>query len=141
MSLRLDNSADLKKVRNIISKALEEHGLKASMPRMTYDLSGTQAWGKLTITATEVDGEQVDAEKVAWDRHFGDFDPDGVKDCYGKTYQHCGTPVVVCGVRPRSRKYPILARNLRDGKTYKYSMATLKAWVALAKVHADGQSK
>lgn len=41
---------------------------------------------------------------------------------FGKTFRHRGKSYTICGFKPRSHKYPILAKSAR-GAVYKFSVA------------------
>ncbi|MCK5235601.1 MAG: hypothetical protein KAR06_01340, partial [Deltaproteobacteria bacterium] len=46
-------------------------------------------------------------------------DLDGTE--FGKTFNHQGEEFEICGWKPKSRKYPVLGRSKRTGKTFKFN--------------------
>jgi hypothetical protein len=48
-------------------------------------------------------------------------------DDFGKQFSRGGDTYTICGVKPRSSKYPILAKCLSNGKVYKFSADVVKA--------------
>ena len=47
-------------------------------------------------------------------------------DTYGKTFTHAGSEYAIFGFAPRSSVRPVLARRVRDGKTFKFSEQVLE---------------
>lgn len=68
-------------------------------------------------------GEGVDTGKRDWERTCIYF---GLKpEDFGRSFRHAGTTFTVCGIKPKSKKYPILARNA-NGTTYKFPVEVLR---------------
>ena len=109
--------AMLKEVREEMNKALEEVGKKYGVQFDTGNASFDEysftfkVNGKMTATE---DGESV--EKKEWDKYCGMF---GLKpENFGQTIEaNFGQKYQILGLKPSSRKNPILLKDLRTGKT------------------------
>jgi len=95
-------------------KAFEkEHGVRVNIGNITYQPNEIRT--KLTVRTNAVSDDAI-AEKE-FKRYAFMY---GLKaDDFGKSFNSRGTMFKICGVSPRSHKYPILAKNNR-GKTYKF---------------------
>ena len=93
-----------------LNRALGELGLKASIGNITF--TNTTAKTRLTIT---VDG--VDVDRQEFNRHcirFGLVPTD-----YGRAFKYLADDFKLVGIKPTSRRYPLVAQRLRDAKRFK----------------------
>ncbi len=106
-------------VRKALKKALADLdlGIQIDIGKMTYQHDGSLITCKLSMSLINSDGVAQTAERTDFtqqatlyglkpsdlDRAFDDYD---------------GTKCVIVGLKPRSRKYPILIK--KNGKTFKY---------------------
>jgi len=110
---------NLDQVRGVINTALEtalaDFGLSAKLGNISY-LENTFS-AKLTVNCgTTADGERAEFEKYA--PMFG-----LTADTYGKMVTHNGKLFTVVGLKPRSRKYPVIAR--ANGVRYKLPLEAI----------------
>ena len=98
-----------------------------------YDLSATYKGGRfsnerfsvnldLDVLAVASSGEEMPAS----------FPKDAARvglpsDSYGKLFKLRGTLYKITGIKTRNRKYPVLAKNLLDGKQYKLPVSSVVA--------------
>jgi hypothetical protein len=101
---------------NLVKDFEEKHGVKFSLGTITYGLN--QLHSKMTVTIVSEGENPEDVEgKVSLERHgfrFGLTDED-----FNKRIHFLGDVYQLKGIKPRSRKYPILAKNMNNGQTYK----------------------
>ncbi len=45
----------------------------------------------------------------------------------GRQFQHCGQTFEICGINARSRRFPIEARRLEDGKVYRFQPSAVRS--------------
>ncbi len=79
----------------------------------------------LQCTTTDKDGNTIDKdgqEFKDWATIYG-LDPSDL----GKTFKSGTASYKIVGLKRRNRKYPIVAKNLRNGKTYKFPTSFVKA--------------
>ena len=115
------DKTNLKEVRAVINAALSEQleklGLTAKIGNITFSDADFRC--KLEVSCGSTD----DAARREWDKHaflFGLTSED-----FGKTFVHGGTAFTICGIKPKSRKFPVLAKNA-NGTTYKFPVAAVK---------------
>ena len=76
---------------------------------------------KITATANASDGSSQSKEEVDFVSSAFRF---GLKkEDLGKTFTANGMSFKICGLKPKSRKYPVLAKNMM-GKVYKFAAST-----------------
>lgn len=92
-----------------------KYGVKVSLGNMSY--SNTQFTSKVTVTDT-AGGNADDAEGKASLKKDG-WRFDLTEKDYNKKFSYNGKNWKLKGIKPRSRKYPIVAENVADGRSYK----------------------
>jgi hypothetical protein len=101
---------------NLVKDFEEKHGVKFSLGTITYGTK--QLHSKMTVTIVGEGENPEDAEgKISLKRHgfrFGLTEED-----FDKRINYLGRVFKVKGIKPRSHKYPILAEDINDGRTYK----------------------
>jgi hypothetical protein len=108
-----------KQVSGAIMEALAtiESDLGVTFSRGNGKFDNNEFSMKVTATSNAVDGSSRDKDAVAFETHAMSF---GLKPSdLGHTFTHGGEEFTVSGLKPRSSKYPILAKN-RMGKTFKF---------------------
>lgn len=109
------NRSNLREIRDIIDgalkDALEEYGLTAKMGNISF--SGEDFTTKVTVSC----GSDDEAAQREWDKHAYKFGMESSD--FGKTFMVRGKPYTVSGIKPRSSKYPIIAKD-EKGKAYKF---------------------
>ena len=115
MSINQFNRSNLKEVRDIINNALKdalaEHGLTANIGNITFTDEDFNT--KLTVSC----GTDTDAARREWDKHAYKFGLNSTH--FGKPFMHNGKQFTITGIKPKSTKYPILAKNA-SGKAFKF---------------------
>lgn len=113
--------ANLPTIRADIDTALaavaSKYGITLELGNIRF--SEGQFTSKLTATAAET---KTDAARVNWEAHAIRF---GLEDSmFGKRFTIAGKRLEICGIKPRNRKYPVLARST-SGEVYKLSVRQL----------------
>jgi hypothetical protein len=132
MTLDLNNRTNLdilrKDIRDALAPVLERHGiaLEASIP-CTYQENGDSA--KYTIRFCAIRNGEV-IEKIATDFRamallYG-LQPDDLGKVF-KTWD--GAQYKITGLKPSSRKYPILAQKVGTNKTYKFNATQITTFL------------
>jgi hypothetical protein len=103
------------RVNEVLAGLSKELGLSFSTGSIRFDSNGFTT--KLTATASASDGSSRTKEAVDFETHAMSF---GLKPSdLGHKFTHGGDEFTITGLKPRSSKYPILAKN-RMGKTFKF---------------------
>ena len=98
-----------KELNDAMAAVLSEHGLSHSMGRVTY--SNDSYSTKLSINV----GDVSDAKKAEYERYAFKF---GIpSDSFGKTFTQGSESFTIVGIKPKGKKYPIIAMN-KSGKKF-----------------------
>jgi len=105
----------------------EKYGLVLEPKTARYTNSDVVLKFKCLVKETTEDGEVLDTDaknlKLYAFRHgLGE-------DAYGKEFVRAGDTYRITGYKPKSRKYPILAENVKTGKTYKFPEHTVQLFL------------
>ena len=114
------NKANLMKFRKDYADAVEDleknYGIIIEVKGITYDDSSfrfkTTVKNAVTESGDLIDTAKVEFEEWAW--KFG-LEPSH----YGKVIHSNGKTFKVCGIKPRSSKYPVLGKDVVKGGIYK----------------------
>lgn len=104
--------------------------LEAKLAEIEEEFGVTMNIGSIRFSDTDFTarlscglGNADEAAQREWDQNCFFF---GLKsDDFGRTFTDRGTPFTVTGIKPKSRKYPVLATN-SNGTTYKFPASVLK---------------
>ena len=96
----------------------EAHGLTLKQERGSYDPDAGSFTGKWSFVCVSEDGIPSDFARNA--ALFGLKAED-----YGREFSTFGGTFTLCCIKPRNRKYPILGKCVRTGKTYKHMLAVV----------------
>lgn len=114
------NRKNLPALRDEIAKALknveEKHGITFKLGGISF--TDDHFRSKIEAYLTQKGGEVVDPGKINFDRYARSFGLN--KEDFGKKFSTCNGTYQICGIKLRSYKYPILAKNSKDGRTYKF---------------------
>lgn len=117
---------DLKEIREDINKALaevgEKHGIQFEFNNIRFDSNSFRT----TLKAYEV-GENADddaAARVKFEKHAHKFGLN--KSDFGSKFGFRGKTYKVCGIKPKARKYPVVAELESTGKRYAFPAETIK---------------
>jgi len=109
----------LTRTAELLKPLEEEFGIRVEQKFCTYRADECPIAFKAVVIQRGEDGEALDPMKVEWDANCWRW---GLKpDDFGKTFSS-GThgDYTICGCKPKSRKYPVLGRNVR-GTAYKFA--------------------
>ena len=115
----------IKDMRKDIDEALkavaEKHNCTISAGRANYSDESFNI--KLEVVENSSDGSTVTQAQLDWKANARRF---GLNvDLLGKTVQIQGKDFEIVGLKPRSSKYPVLGKDLSNGKTYKFPVSHL----------------
>ncbi len=113
---------NLKDIREDIKDALKAVETKYGIVIKQGNISFADNSFKMKLEAF-VGESDADAGKIVWDSWCFKY---GLKsEDFGKTFKSNGTEFTVCGMKPKSTKYPVLAQNAA-GTVYKFSAQVVK---------------
>ena len=96
----------------------EKHGIELKRERGNCDPSAGSFTGKWTFVCVSEGGIPSD-----FARHAVLV---GLKaEDYGREFRTFNGTYTLCGIKPRNRKYPILGKCTRSGKTYKHTLQSV----------------
>lgn len=117
-TLLLNSKADVKRLRELINQALapicDDNGITLEIGTIRYAQDGSTATMRLTALA----GTGADAARIDYDRHCKCYGLE--RDNYGDVFTFKDEDFAISGISPRSPKFPILAKNVRTGVTFKF---------------------
>jgi len=97
----------------------DELGLSLDIGRVTYSPTSGTFKSSLVLTCETADGMptsfESDAVRVGLD-----------KSDWGRIFNMNGKQYEIVDVKPRNRKYPIIGKDLRSGKNYKFTVSQVK---------------
>ena len=100
-------------VEAALQKVAEERGLTLKKERGSFNPTAGTYTIKWTFVVQTEDG--IPADFAANARYFGLS-----ADDYGREFSTYNGRFKIVGIKPRNRKYPIIAESLSDGRTYKF---------------------
>jgi len=116
----------LRAINDDLAKAIkaigEKHGCTLSIGRGTYDDSTAKL--AIHIALPDADGNARTKDAIAFERDafvFG-FEPSDL----GREFAINGSHYAIAGLKPRSPRFPIIARDVSTGKLYKFPANTVK---------------
>ena len=105
-----------KRLQTVIEPLAKELGIVIDLGHCTFQASHCRF--QLKVAVIDSDGKPMTEDADAFRRNaklFG-FEPDDL----GKEFVFQGQSYTICGFRPKSRKYPVIAR-AGNGKDYKFA--------------------
>jgi len=116
------NSLDRTAVRRInddIQSALDSvakrYGVQIKVGNSRF--SNTNCTTKIDISTVNEGGTVMTKEATDYNRYASSF---GLTKKLGDTFEFRYDTYEIVGLKPRSSKYPVLAKNLSNGKTFKF---------------------
>ena len=111
-----------KEIDQTLLAVAEKHGVAIEAGRCTF--TATHATMKLEISARSgVSGEVITKEAEDFKRYAASF---GLKEKdLNRKIQYGGAQYQIVGLKPRCRKFPVLARR-GDGKLFKLAVSVVK---------------
>ena len=109
-----------KRMQAAVEPLAEELGVAIDFGSCTFQASNCRL--QLKVAVINPNGEPVTEEADSFKRSaklFG-FEPADL----GKEFLCQGQPYTICGLRPKSHKYPVIGRSV-NGKDYKFTCRTV----------------
>ena len=110
-----------KDLESILEVLEDQHNIKINIGKMTY--YGQTITTKMTVSLPDANGNTHNPDETAYLKVSEGIFPAawGFKKWLklGDTFTERGTTYTICGFRPRSTKYPLLAKN-GNNKVYKF---------------------
>ena len=109
-----------KRLQTVIEPLAKELGIVIDLGHCTFQASNCRF--QLQVAVIDSDGKPMTEDADAFRRNaklFG-FESDDL----GKEFVFQGQSYMICGFRPKSRKYPVIAR-AGNGKDYKFACRTV----------------
>ena len=121
------NSLDRTAVRRInddIQSALDavakRYGVQIKVGNSRF--SNTNCTTKIDISTVNEGGTAMTKEATDFNRFAASF---GITKKLGDTFEFRYDRYEITGLKPRSSKYPVLAKNLSNGKTFKFPASVI----------------
>lgn len=108
----------------------EKYGLTLDRKGKTYYQDALPVMYQLLVTKMDEDGNVLSADAKAFQEQaflYG-LEPSDL----GREFKSRGDTFRITGLKPRSRKYPVLAKNVKTGKTFKFPAESVKAGLKTA---------
>jgi len=104
-----------------VAGVAEKHGVKISVGRATYEPHNATV--KVELSTIGEEGEVHSREAMDYQKHASLFglDPNSL----GAKFAMQGELFAITGLKPRSPKFPVLARRNRDGQMMKFTADTV----------------
>ena len=109
-----------KRLETAVKPLAEELGLAIEIGSCTFSASNCRF--HLKVSVLDCDGKAITEESESFRSNaklFG-LEPDDL----GKEFVFRGQSYNICGLKPKSRKYPVIARS-NNGKDYKFACRTV----------------
>ena len=109
-----------KRLKATVEPLAKELGVVIDLGSCTFQTSNCRF--QLKVAVLDCDGKAITEEADAFRRSailFGFESAD-----LGKEFTFQGQPYAICGFKPKSRKYPVIARS-GNGKDYKFACRTV----------------
>jgi len=121
----------LAEVEEALRPVAEKHGIRLERKHCTYHADELPVAYKFLITELDQEGNEMssDAKEFVRQAEFHGLKPSDLNK--GVTVR--GEKYRIVGLRPRSRKYPILMEQVRTGKIYKFSAKSVAFGLKAAK--------
>lgn len=104
-------------VEDALQDVAKEFGVNVEMGNGSFQ--GTSYTLKVVASVIASDGSVLSPDATAFKRMATMY---GLReDDLGSIFQSRGEEYVVTGMRPRSRKYPVMVERVKDGKAFKFS--------------------
>jgi len=109
-----------KRLETAVKPLAEELGLAIEIGSCTFNTSNCRF--QMKVSVLDCDGKAISEESESFRSNaklFG-LEPDDL----GKKFVCRGQPYTICGLKPKSSKYPVIARS-DNGKDYKFACRTV----------------
>ena len=122
--------AILEECREALAPIAEKYGLVLDRKGRTYHHDALPVMFQMLVKKTDEDGNVITADGKAFIEQavFYGLKPEDL----GQEFTSRGKKFRITGLKPRSRKYPVLAEEVATGKTYKFPAEAVKAGLSRA---------
>lgn len=109
----------------------EKYGITLSRKNCSYYPNEMPVPFKLTITQTDTTGNEIDPMAQDFITHCHSF---GLtpEDLGREFSQFGGNTFKICGIKPKSYKYPIIAEKVGTNKRFKFGAMEVKCYLEMA---------
>jgi len=115
----------LEECQKALAPIAEKYGLTLDRKGRTYQHDALPVMFQLLIKETTEDGTVLTAAGKDFQKYAALY---GLKaEDFGREFRHQGETFRISGFKPKSRKYPVLADNVKTGKTFKFMVETVEA--------------
>jgi len=104
-----------------LAKVAKRYGVKIEVGNSSF--SPTNCTTKINISTVAKNGTVMTKEATDFNRYASSFGINGYK--LGDTFEFRYETYKITGLKPRSRKYPLLAENVNTGKVYKFPASVI----------------
>lgn len=115
----------MEEVLGLLNSHFEDRGIKVTKGNGKYD--DTSLTVPITFNEPNEEGVVQTQEEKDYELLAGSFGLYGVP--LGTTFIFKGDTYTISGLKPRSRKYPVLAKQVANGKTYKFPADHVRLYV------------
>jgi len=109
-----------KRLKTALAPVADELGIAIDFGSCTFKTNNCRL--QLRVSVLDPDGKAITEESASFRSNaklFG-LEPDDL----GKEFTFRGQSYTICGLKPKSRKYPVIARS-DNGKDYKFACRTI----------------
>ena len=104
-----------------LAKVAKRYGVKIEVGNSSF--SSTNCTTKINISTVAKNGTVMTKEATDFNHYAHSF---GIKGyMLGDTFEFRYETYKITGLKPRSRKYPLLAENVNTGKVYKFPASVI----------------
>jgi hypothetical protein len=102
-------------INNVLEKYGEEKGIQIHLGSIRFD--DNSFTGKLKVVLAE---NKTKAEQMEWNKNCDLFNLK--KEDYGKIISLRGNKYKIIGLKPKSRKYPLLVERINNSRKYGFQL-------------------
>ena len=106
----------------------KKHGVQLTVGNGSFARDGSNAHLKLEIAGIADSGEVMTKEATDFKRYASSFGL--TPEDLGTTFKYNGKEFKLIGCKPRNHKFPLIAENTKNGKTYKLPKDAVKPVLA-----------
>lgn len=108
----------LEEARAALAPVAERHGLVLQRKHCSYQSSEAPVAFKFVVPERNEDGSAISPSETEFRRYASRFGLD--PESFGQAFNYNGVDFRICGIKPKARRLPVLARNF-DGKVYSFT--------------------
>ena len=109
-----------KRLETAVTPLAEELGVAIDVGNCTFQASNCKFQLKVSVLGSDGEAMTEESESFRSNARLFGLEPDDL----GKEFVFRGQSYTICGLKPKSRKYPVIARS-GNGKDYKFACRTV----------------